>query len=311
VPTHRIMQGVAGQTLKHVLPERIVTVSYAIESMQEARGTAARTVSSGSATVLGVSLTTDAAAGPGQANGRKVPVSATTLASVGQELVIVGLDGQFEAFTVDGVVSADYLMATAPLVGDYASGSAVYGLEASASVPADLYNDEDALKQQTQFRVVWTYTTAAGPRKVQEPIQFEWLSAEQFSVGEAIANLRRGYGHLVSRLPTGLDLRSAADYCTADLLAKLSTHGERTQRLAMGDTGRRLLELRMLVHIGEHGLAPGGADPEVWTRLSEKRFDAAFAAFVVGEPGADVVHTTIHDQATGRDRTYRGPVISP
>jgi len=312
VTTHRVLYDVAGQTLRHILPEHVETVNYTIESVAEPLETAARTLASGSATVSSVSLTTDGAAGVDQSNDRRVPVSATTGAAIGDELAIIGADGQFEAFTVDGLVSADYLTADAPLAGTYASGSLVKGLRATVSVPAALYDDETLLLQERPLRIVWQYTTAAGVRRVTEPIQLERNSESDFGLGDALANLRKGYGSALQRLPDGQNLNSIAEYCVGDLRTRLAVRGEQTQRWALGDTGRRLLELRILAHLGELGSTPGSVEPRVWAAESAKRFDDAFAALVVGEAGTDPIKTDVRDQAnSGPDRTYRGPVLAP
>jgi hypothetical protein len=307
---HTILYGVTSQTLDHVPPERVTAATYAIEDLDyDADDTANRVLASGAATVDDLSLTTDAAAGATEVDARKIPVSATTGAAIGDPIVIVHSDGwPWEHARVAAVVAGDYLLVEHPLMGTYDSGSAVYGTRLTCSFPDNAAADEDYIIADTRLRVVWGYTIDGTPRRSQEAIivrrqrggtEYDAMVAQRF---------RDAYPDLSEKMPTAATLERWVAYCAEDVRARLLARGIDPSQMMMGEQGAQALLARVVLHAADNGLAPGIMPVETFQDRAQQQFELHFGSIVTGQPGHGVTETERSGGTAMRKSDYRSPL---
>lgn len=274
---NRILYNVTGQTLVHYPLTRAASATYSLERLDRSLDDAARVIASGAATVSTVSTTTDAAAGPAQTMATKVPVVATTSIAVGDRLEITDPSGIAEVFEVDTIVSGDYLLATHPLIGTYASGSTVKGIKISAAMHDVTAQDETFVEGSSgPLRVVWKYTIEGVLHHVQDQIPIVRHTHGDTDIGDAIATVVDAFPEIAARLKSPTKLHQWARFCERDLARRMRTKGDDPALYLTGDQGVMLLVWRLVLHAADNGLAPGNRDISEWAVEARKRFDGAW-----------------------------------
>jgi len=314
---HRVLFGVASQTLRYVTPEYVATVTYAIEDLTHGQGVAARTISSGTATSPTFTLTLDGAAGAAVANPQSIPVAATAGPSIGDACVVIAADGSLEGFAVEAIATDNYLLASSLLAGAYATSDTVRGVTHTAAVPAGLYDDTDAdaearLDDQRPLRIVWQYTAASGAiiRDSQEIILSRGNAAAA-SVAPALEVVREGYPDLAGRLIEGMTAEGLGRYSLRQLIADLAAYDVDHARIMLGDRGVLLLAAKIVAEASRRGYTPGQRDLGTFAEEAAADYARQLAAIVTGVAGLQAMRLDTDDVSNERiDTTYRGPVLS-
>lgn len=118
--------------------------TYTIVDLRYGEDNSDRTVQSSTAGSLDSTTTTiTAAAGPGQADKRKLVVDDATGIAAGDRLLLTDGDTGRTLLVEIANVAGSNLYTTAPIPSVFASGSTVQGIEVSATFPAVEANDED------------------------------------------------------------------------------------------------------------------------------------------------------------------------
>lgn len=172
-PALDILLGIAGQTLYldalEGRPSSITDVKVFAWDAPDDEELAALT--GAPAIETNPNTTTDAAAGPAQANTRLVPVTATTGGAEGRSFLIVDADGRKEWIDVLEVDSGVSFTARHPLVNDFATGAQVVSTRMVATLDTEWCADEDNIRTDAganpMYRVKWTYVVG-GVTKVTE-----------------------------------------------------------------------------------------------------------------------------------------------
>jgi hypothetical protein len=308
---HRVLYNESSQTLRHVPSERVTSATYVIEDLTKSLGSSDRELASGSATVDGLSLTTDAAAGSNTATPDRVPVSSTTGAAAGDVCVIVDPSGfPWEAFTVEGLEADDYLKTRHPIVGEYPSGSAVYGVLVSAAFPDVAAADEQYVYEDWPLRVTWEYTIGGDTVKVNEPIRVVRQRDGESPIHRVEELLRDGYPEISEMLYRGNSLRRYVQFCEQDLRARMLAKGVRPDRFSGGEQYAQALMYRTVLHAASNGYSPGNIDALEFREDQARHFEYHWQSLMVGEPGKDVVETNATDDTAprGSSRRYRSPI---
>jgi len=306
---HRITYLATGQTLRHVPPERVTSASYVIEDLYQDETN--RTVASGSATVDSTATTTDAAAGPAQANPRRVPVTATTGFAVGDNALIVSLDGAvWERFVVDGLSAGDYLVSDVPLVGNYASGSNVYGIDVSAPFPNATAATESYVDEGRPFRVVWTYTIRGTVYRPQEQIRIVRSTQADVDVAQVVQLIRDSYPDIIARAPEASRIDSGVRASESFVLNSLRRKGVDPHKFLGGDLLRDAVYWRSLCLFATNSSTPGDMPVADWLDYCERKYNQVWNDLVNGEAGINTLDLRSDDMADGnRSRVYRSPFI--
>lgn len=311
---NRILLGVTGQTLTHTPLGVPSGATYELEDLTYPESqTADRVLASGSADVDDLDLTTSAAAGPNQSNGHRISVTATTGAVVGAPALLVAPDGSRELIEIGAVSAGSYIESVAPIAGTYPSGSRVYGVQLSASVPDGVAADEELFRLRHTLRITWAYTLDGAPQR--KPELVEWsrhTAAGDELAGEALLWIGKAYPDAKTRLPDGADFDVIGRLMASEVAGDIRRRNEDPTRFLVGDEGRRLLAARILAHLSDYGWSPGETDPTAWQREAWHRYRAELNGLLVGEPGYGKA-TTTHDLdlSHGPDRKSRSLFMRP
>lgn len=286
----RVLYGEAGQSLRHVPPERVSSATYQIEDLEYDAEDAGRILASGSATVDSLSLTTNAAAGDGENDPTEIGVSSTTGATAGNTAVIVAADGSFELFEIAAVTSGSHLHARHPLVGLYPSGSSVLGVQLSASVPASVYDEEEYVEMEEGLRVVWEYTIGGRLRKAQQQIRVVYQDEADVELGEIDLLCRRHYPDIVDRVENPDQIRGWIGLARQRIYGQFRARNTRPEQVLGGDElNFAILYLAMKI-AAENGVAPRGQDsPEAFREQMHMEYRAIVARYLTGKMGAETL----------------------
>lgn len=295
---HRVILGSTGQVLTHLPARPVTSATYVIEDLGEPQDGAERDLASGSATISGVSLTTDADAGPREANPRKVPVASTTGAAVGAWW-IEDASGVGELVMVVGVTSGDSLLTRDPLLRAYASGSTVKPLAITAAFPNVVAADEDML--DTTLRVVWSYTISGKAQQQQEQIRVVRQTSLDVSAAEVVEFVR-GYAPDLTAALRHQQLDGWVPLAIRLVAAQGRSEGVELTQLLAGDRMIEIVAWRTLLIAGENGYAPGQLEPAVFAKTMRANFDRCWSALTVGPPGLDAVDVDEDDEQIVTER---------
>lgn len=302
---HRLLYGETSRELWHTPPERVSSATYTVEDIAFEIGSTQRSiVSSTAASVDSLSLTTDDAAGAGEANPRRVPVASTTGAVIGDPCVIVSADGSSEAFGVEGIGSGAYLIADRELTGAYASGSAVYGVRIVGAFPDDTGDDEEYTEEGRVLRVVWTYDVRGKTRRVQEQIRMvrhdhagdlDYAAARDFAIAV--------FPDIKDRMPQ-TDPRQLDRWILAaaqEVNATLRRQGIVPQDHLHGDDITRATAYRALIFAGQNSACPAAMSPSEFIEEMRFEYKNTIGAMVTGLPGAETADVpAINDTALSK-----------
>ena len=156
------------------------SITYNIVDLWQSEDSPDRLITDGaSATIDPYSKVTDAEAGRGTADRRRIQLDAAHGSpEVGKRYLIADTENA-EVFVLDRLdTSANDLYARHDLQHNYASGATVKGIEIPATVPADLTDTEENLIDHRHFAVDWTFVgvkskTGASTSYVREIIRLE------------------------------------------------------------------------------------------------------------------------------------------
>lgn len=283
----RVLYGEAGQSLRYIPSERVASATYAIEDLEYDAEDPGRIVASGSATVDSLSLTTDAAAGDGEIDQAKVPVTSTTGASVGQTAVIVASDGSFELFEVSAVETDDYLRARHPLVGLYASGSSVLGVQLTAPVPSSVYDEEEYVEMEEGLRVVWEFTTGGVLRKHQQQIRVVYQAEADVGLGFVEAKIRNAYPDIVDRVNNSQEISGWIGAAKDEIYARFRARNMRPEQYMFGDAMHIAVMYLAMRYAAENGVTPRGQDANEFREQMHMNYSAHINRYLNGRMGAD------------------------
>jgi hypothetical protein len=213
-----IIFGVTGQSFVWDAPEGRPSAVTDVQVFEMGTGDSGteEVATSGAAAIDAVNTTVDAASGLGQADPRKVNLTATSNIVAGRQYLLTDDDsGLSEWVHVLEVVSADYIIARDPLANAYSVGATFQGTRITIAVDAtwvaDTNNISDDQDVFAGYRIRWIYTVASLTR-----------------VWHSDADLVR-YASQHSVLP-------------ADIEAKYPGFRQRLPALHQSDEGRRLID---------------------------------------------------------------------
>jgi hypothetical protein len=289
---HRVVYAKTGQVLSHLPARPVASATYEIEDLSEPQEGDDRQIVSGSATISGTSLTTDADAGPREADPRKIPVASTTGASVGAWWIEDAL-GIGELVLIEGIASGDSLRIRDPLLRAYASGSTVRPLAITAAFPNTQAADEDLI--DVAMRVVWVYTIDGRERRQQEQIRIVRQTSLDAPPTEVVDFCRLFAPDLAASL-RHRQLEGWVPLAQRLVLAQARSEGLELTQLLAGDRMVEILAWRALQIAGENGYAPGQVEPMKFAAAMRANFDRCWAALTVGAPGLDTATTDEDDE---------------
>jgi hypothetical protein len=306
---HVVLYGEAGQELRHALPASVSSATYQLLDLRKAQDDADRVLASGAATLAAWSLALDGAAGPGEANPRVIPVASTVGPSLGELAFVTAASGAFEAVTISGVVAGDSFEVDGNLAQTYAAADTVTPAEITVSIPAAVYDFEDALDDQRPLAVLWSYDIGSGKRTVLEQLRLSRTNVAATNVGEALERVRSGYPDMPGRIGPGLTLDRLADYCADKLEAELALRCEDPERLMTGRPGVWLLHDLIVAEAAQRGYAPATIMLDTFVSQTWSNYGRRLDALTVGTGGAETTKVSTETTAESTpDTSYRSPI---
>jgi hypothetical protein len=173
---HRVYYGKGEQAIRTVphrsgRPVRVASATFGIFDARYGEDNADHVlVAAGTvATLDTASTTTTGLAGRRATDRRVINVASSTGFTAGRRYLIEGADGRAELVRIVAVASGTALLAAAEILGDYATGSTLRGVEVAATFPALAADDEDNLDGMPWI-VAWSFPDLPPLR---EPIHLE------------------------------------------------------------------------------------------------------------------------------------------
>lgn len=167
-PDHiELLYNVTGQALYYDAPEGRAsgTPTVTIHEDTEGEDSTALTATTGSASVDSVNTTFDADSGADESPRNKLYLTATTGIVAGRQYRITNALGEVEWPEITSIASGDYVLARAPLTGNYASGDTFQGTRISIGVVdsfiQDRNNRSNSYDIHPRYRMQISYTVSS------------------------------------------------------------------------------------------------------------------------------------------------------
>ena len=258
-------------------------------------------VPSSPATIDPVSTVTTAAAGPKEADARRVPVADATSIEIGIRHVLTG-GGASEAIEVervDGLV----VWARDELRTRFAAGATFEGARVSIDFPALVADDPDELDRRAIFGADWNFTAVTGPTVVRTLARIERrgksprataLDLERLDPRLAISG--RGRTTLEAHLAQADD----------EVTAKLEWRGDQVANTADGKLGKLAVLYRALT-LAYRTLGDDYLERATWAEREHSKY---LGMLVSGHKADDQAETTrATDRVVPRRRAAAAGVI--
>lgn len=158
-----ILFGVTGQTVYFDAPEGRPSSVTSVDVFlwDESDNSAGQSAVGTGSVETNPATTTDAAAGPSQADTTKVPLTATTGCAIGRRYLLTDADSFSEWIEVVNIQSAAHVHARHPLHNDFTTGAAFVSTRIQATVDSTWVADEAYLNNTAgpnpAYRVRWVY----------------------------------------------------------------------------------------------------------------------------------------------------------
>lgn len=295
-----LIYGVTGQVVEFYPPSDEVVqdgspasaATYTVYKGDGANDDSNSVAFSGTATLDSVSTTTDAAAGPAQADRSRVPLTATTSIAIGRRYLLSNTAAggeQRQVIIPKAILSADAVTHSADVAYAFASGSTFRGLRQSFTVDAtfiatianlnffgtaSLNGSGEPATPMPPYRVVWAYSTAGNIVR-RHTTTFDVCRAPlKHNVSEA--NIRAilpdaGMDAWLADRGAGFANQIAEGY--KRFRADVRVAGYDPDAITDPEMVDRLVELATCAHLAAHGIGrPGDRSAETWAQEWEKRY---------------------------------------
>jgi len=222
----------------------IVDTRYSVDSDEHV------IVSAGTAASIDATSTTlTAKAGRNAADRRALTLTSTAGLVVGAQYLLESVSGQAELVRIAAVPSGTLARTTQELRGDFATGTALRGVQVSATFPAPPAADEDNLDDGA-FMVIWTF---AGLPPIRESIHLERGEEAQLAT---LDDLRALDPMLSIGGGDRIDPAAALASAHMDFRADLAMAGAIEADLLAGPLGRLAVTNLAAHHATKHGDDP-------------------------------------------------------
>jgi hypothetical protein len=265
----------------------IVDTRYSVDSDDHvivAAGTAA--------TVDALATTLTAAAGRNAADRRALTMTSTAGLVAGAQYILESASGQAELVRIAAVASGALARTTQELRGDYPTGTALRGVQVSATFPAPAAADEDNLDEGA-FLVIWTF---AGLPPLRESILLERGEEAQLAT---LDDLRELDPMLSVTGGDRVDPAAALSRAHKDFRLDLQMAGVIEADLLAGTLGRDAVCYRAAYLATQHGDDPA----------SERKAAAYLARYL--EIRAAVVAGALKPGVVALDKDQQARTVNP
>lgn len=308
---HEVIYGGGAQPLVHVPSVRVASATYVVEDLMVTVLSDEREIVAGTAaTVDTFSAELSEDAGPEEGNPRRIAVDDATGAVVGTAYSIESEAGESEIFVASGVGSG-YLMASAPLSGQYGAGSEVRGVQLSGTFPSGAAGTESLFDEDRPIRVLWTYAISGRTVTVQEQVRLVRSRGEDVGLTSVENDLRENWPELCKEY--GGSLAALVKYASRRVQARLRKRNLDPGQVLLGDAGHDVILARALLHFADQGVIPNQITPSDFHEQRKATYLAELDALTTGRAGRNQVDVTREDDVsnTSHSRRYGSITVRP
>lgn len=270
---HEVLFGGGDQTLRHLPPLRVTSPqpTYLIEDLFEDSSSATRTVASGNTTLAAGNTTTNADAGLGTTNPRRLPTLDATGFEVGDHVQVSSTAGT-EHHRIAHITGNTLLLAS-ELAVVHPAGATVQGAELRATFPSARAADEVTHEEERPLRIVWTYTIGTTLYKAREQIRvvkFRFRDQDLAAIEQSVRDL---YPAVVLHMAAKANnLRDTIRSAVRTLRARLDALGVDVGQWLPGTVGHELAVAKVLEVIALNGVHPSGFNSDTFLDAARAEF---------------------------------------
>ena len=306
---HLVILGEGNQPIRFTPEVRVAEMTFQFSDFaQHSVDSGDFIIASGAAVLDPLDTTTDATSGQGQVDARFVNVASTTDVTASHRYVIAHADdGAEETFTVAGFSADNYILAEAPLIRQYPTGSTVQGITFEAEFPSSVADDENKLQENAPYRVVWDYDIAGRAVLVQELIRHVRHNNSDMSTDAVIEMIQSAWPDYATRMDTNYKLENAVEFSLSEIRSDLLRSGIKPEEYLLGTNGNQLLFWRTMKHLAMLGNTPGNRPPDEFFEMVKGRYQDIWLDVTMGNIGAETSEIEVdHDKGTREGAaTYR------
>jgi hypothetical protein len=297
------------QAVRHVPQDRlgrstrVSSATFSLVDLRYGEGSDARDLASGSATVGSVDTLLTAAAGPAQADPRRVPVTSVTGVIAGRRYLLFAADGRRESIVVVRVdTSGNIVYALHELQNDYGTTARLQDVEISASFPSGEAADEGSGLRNGAgpYQVTWEYTIGEALYLVPQTI---WLSRTSVQPFITETDVLLAYPTLATRLRERATVADAILVATEDYCVALQSAGRDPADFRASDIAR----VAVRAHALEYAFRWFGTDrDDEAAERCHKQWLSLMDNLTVGQPktGTVTVDRNTDTAEAGGDQRY-------
>lgn len=270
---HEVLYGGGDQTLRHLPPVRVTSPqpTYLIEDLFEETDSATRSIASGNTTLAGGDTTTNADAGLGTTNPRRLQVLSAANFAVGDYVQVQSAAGTEHARIAH--IAGSVLLLAHELAAVHLAGATVQGTELRATFPSARAADEVTHEEERPLRIVWTYTIGTTLYKAREQIRvvkFRFRDQDLAAIEQSVRDL---YPAVVLHMAAKANnLRDTIRSAVRTLRARLDALGVDVGQWMPGTVGHELAVAKVLEVIALNGVHPNGFNSETFLDAARAEF---------------------------------------
>lgn len=307
---HLLRYGETGRSVPLITATPQASASWEVHDLYEAVTSSNYVVASGAAAIDTLARSPSAAAGPGTANPRRIPISSTAGITVGATYLLQE-GGRSELVEIAGLSTNAYVDARHPLSGTYSTAAALQGITITALLPDSIATTARYVDYEEPLRIVWTLASGERP---QQQLRVVRIDRTDYDRAGCVAKIRKLFPNVHAALATDSKdpVGDLADTMADMLHAQILADGEEPERLLHGEQGQWLIVWKALHHLAMQGSAPGSdsTDTDRWATHCEDQLAIYFGNTRIGRAGARTVHVErVSESANGNtDVTSRARI---
>lgn len=293
---HTVIYNQGAQALKTIpfkdgRPVVVASATYKIVDLRKADEDSDRDVVASTAAIVdSYSGTTQATAGPGASDMRRIDVDDVTGLAVGERLLLTG-GGAQELVEVRALnASSNYVYTTADISETYASGATLSGIEVSGTFPSAEAADEEALEEGGgPYAIEWTFTGAPSPVR-----ELVWLRRHARTPTITVDDLDTLDPQLVRTTSNLFEVDKIIEQAERDFNAELLARDIQPERFYGTELARNCVAYRA-AYLGRLHMGRQSDDPML--EHYHGRWMGLINTLTHGKPGKGVAETSVDDSS--------------
>lgn len=312
--THRVLFNEGAQAVRHVpldrhsRPTRVTSAMFSIVDLRDGETGSDRTIASGSATIGTVDTLLTAAAGPGQADPRRILVTSATGIVQARTYLLFAADGQRELVVVDRLDAGGLVVhGRTELRNDYTTTARLQDVEIAAD-----FTEVEAAQEASlwngggPYQAVWEYTIDAQLYLVPETI---WMTRTSVVPFVSEAEVLLAWPTLATRARHRASILDGIRAATEDFVAELEASSKDPADYRASNISKVAVRAKAIEYV-LRWIGSGDADTAAADR-HEEQYKRLVNQLVVGVPkvGTVTVDPSTNTATAGGDKLHGNAYI--